>query len=556
MIEPLRTEVDGITTFWVDTGRPTLAAQLIIRTGAADERLPESGWTHLLEHVTLHGTSRPGPLDVNGSVGLLTTSFTAHGPIEAVTQHLAEVTRRLGEPVDSDLDRERQVLAAEARLRGGPVERALAQRYGARGPGTVSYGELGLAAASSLSLSALATRAFTAGNAVLVLDGPPPPELVLHLPDGPHLPVPQARPVETNLPAMYVEESGLVASGVVPRSSAAMIFAELARESLTDLLRHDKAAAYAPWTVYERVDTEHAVVVAGSDVAPGLLPTLANTAISWSRGRHYDTAGVQAQVERLVQTMTDPYATAGHAAAAAHAWLLDREERTTEELLSQVRDVSDFDVAVVADTWCRSLLLGIPGDTTWNDQMRRSAPRLQAPRRGRVHRHRNWPAVRGRLVVTNDGVVQTQARRGALAHAFEPGSLELVGYADDGRRYLVDAEGWPLVLDPRAWARGDAAVRAVDAATPPHVRVPLPRDESTPWRRASPWLRWTHRLRGRVRLTWPMAGRIAVALALLSPLSLLFVVPLDEFPPGSLPALPWLAVAAFGVLVSSAFEPD
>lgn len=556
MIEPLRTEVDGIATFWVDTGRPTLAAQLMIRTGAADERLPESGWTHLLEHVTLHGSSRPGTLEVNGSVGLLTTSFTAHGPIEAVTQHLAEVTRRLAQPVDADLDRERRVLAAEARLRGGPVERALAQRYGARGPGTLSYGELGLASATSASLSALASGAFTTGNAVLVLDGPPPPDLALHLPDGPHLPAPEARPVETNLPAMYVDESGLVASGVVQRSSAAMIFAELARESLVDLLRHEKAAAYAPWSVYERVDADRAVVVAGSDVATSLLPTLANTAISWSRGRRYDTGGVQAQVERLVQSMTDPYAMAGHAAAAAHAWLLDREERTTQERLSQVREVTAFDVAVVADTWRTSLLLGIPGDTTWNDQLRRSSPKRQAPRRGRVHRHRNWPAVRDRLVVTSDGDVQAQGRRGGLAQVYAPGSLELVGHATDGRRYLVDADGWPFLLDPREWTRGNSAVEAVDAATPPHVRVPLPEDDATPWRRASPWLRWTHRLRGRVHLTWPLAGRIVVALALLSPLTLLLVVPFEDMPEGSIVPLVWLAVGALWVLSSSAFEPD
>lgn len=553
-VEPSRTEIDGVTTFWVDTGRPTLGAQLLFRTGMVDERLPQSGWTHLVEHLTLHG-SQPGTLEVNGAVGLLTTSFTAHGPVEAVARHLEEVARRLTRPDTSDLVRERRVLAAEARRRGGPVPRALAQRFGARGPGTVSYGELGLSRATAELLHAWAAGRFTRGNAVLVLDGPPPPSLTLPLPEGQRLDVPPAQPVETVLPAMYVDESGLVVSGTVPRTHAATIFSELVGASLVDLLRHDKGAAYAPWSVYERVDAEQAVVVAGSDVAPDLLPSLATTALNWVSGRRYESDVVQAQVDRRLQDMSDPYAAGNHAAATAYSWLLGDEVLTTAERLDAVRRVTPADVAAVADAWRQSLLLGIPGETTWREQVRRSAPRRRSPEKGRVHRHRNWPAVVDRLIVTGDGIVQAQPRRGELVHTFDPRELEIVGRSADGSRFLVDADGWPFALDPREWSRGASIVKAIDDAAPSDRTVDLPPTDGPAWRRASWWQRWTHRLRHRT--TRAQKLRIVVAMALLSPF-LLLLAPRDggELPSGAVVGMVWLVVGAVWVLQSSAFEPD
>ncbi|HET8768285.1 MAG TPA: hypothetical protein VFM86_13260, partial [Pedococcus sp.] len=74
MIELHRTEVDGVPAFWVDSGRPTLTAALVFRWGMVDETLPETGWTHLLEHLALHGRGG-GALQVNGMVSLVHTRF-------------------------------------------------------------------------------------------------------------------------------------------------------------------------------------------------------------------------------------------------------------------------------------------------------------------------------------------------------------------------------------------------------------------------------------------------------------------------------------------------
>src|SRR5512139_1345078 len=90
-------DVDGVRTFWVETGRPTLAATLLFRQGMADETFTTRGWTHLLEHMCLHG--RPdGPLAFNGAVSMQHTSFAAHGPAEEVVRFLDEVTSWLANP--------------------------------------------------------------------------------------------------------------------------------------------------------------------------------------------------------------------------------------------------------------------------------------------------------------------------------------------------------------------------------------------------------------------------------------------------------------------------
>ena len=86
MVTVRESEVDGVPCFWVETGRPTLAARLLFRQGMADEPLHESGWLHLLEHMALHGTGS-GSLHVNGSVSPLISTFDTHGPAGEVARH-------------------------------------------------------------------------------------------------------------------------------------------------------------------------------------------------------------------------------------------------------------------------------------------------------------------------------------------------------------------------------------------------------------------------------------------------------------------------------------
>ena len=69
-------------------------------------------------------------------------------------------------------------------------------------------------------------------------------------------------------------------SGEVPRTAAATFLPTVLHDMLRRDLREGAGGAYAPWSSYEAVDAESAVVLAGSDVAESLLPTVVHYARS------------------------------------------------------------------------------------------------------------------------------------------------------------------------------------------------------------------------------------------------------------------------------------
>ena len=130
-----RDDVDGVPTFWVDTGRPTLYAALMVRAGIADETLPTTGWLHLAEHLALHDRER-GTLRVDGSVSLRTTRLAAQGDPADVAATMTAICDWLADPVLDRVAEESRVLRAESEYRGtGDAATAMLQRFGARGPG-------------------------------------------------------------------------------------------------------------------------------------------------------------------------------------------------------------------------------------------------------------------------------------------------------------------------------------------------------------------------------------------------------------------------------------
>ena len=145
-------------------------------------------------------------------------------------------------------------------------------------PGTPSPGWRG---ASTEGVRDLVDRVFTRGNVALVLDGAPPAGLTLGLPEGARLPVPDApRADDDPRPAAYTTAGRLVLSGEVPRTAPATFLPVVLQDMLRRDLREGAGGAYAPWSSYEGVDPDTAVVLAGSDVAESLLPTVAHLATS------------------------------------------------------------------------------------------------------------------------------------------------------------------------------------------------------------------------------------------------------------------------------------
>ncbi|GMA84909.1 hypothetical protein GCM10025868_01590 [Angustibacter aerolatus] len=129
--EPLhRTEIDGVPVLWRQGPGP-LQASLVVRTGLADETFTTNGLTHLVEHLVMRRVG-PRPIEVNASVGLLFTEFTATGSPAAVASFVTDVCgvlRDVAAAEPADLAGDVAAEPARPRRRGG---RRRAARWAAR----------------------------------------------------------------------------------------------------------------------------------------------------------------------------------------------------------------------------------------------------------------------------------------------------------------------------------------------------------------------------------------------------------------------------------------
>ncbi len=512
------TEIDGVRTFWVESGRPTLRASLMFRGGMADETLPTSGWTHLLEHLALHGRERVD-LDVNGSVDLLVTSFDVHGEAGDVVEHLRALTTWLADPDLSGLEHERKVLRAESARRGGSAAAdAMLWRYGARGPGLVAYDEPGLTRASVDALLVHAARRFTTGNAVLCLDGPPPPGLSLQLRSGEALQTQAATPCEQPLPGAYAgQDDVLCLSGLVRRSAASTALGRCLQRRLATRLRHEAGGSYAPWHGYHPVSTDTAVLLAGADLMPELRPKAVSVARSvlqelMRAGPTREEVAEDAAV--VVRTYRDPFNQPGTARFSARAVLLGEETTDVEELVREAEQVTPDAVTETARERQRTMLVGAPraarvdDSITWLD-----AARPARTTSGQRFRALDHPVDRSVITVSEHSVEVAWGDRG---RAVDLARLAGAFAFPDGGRTLVDQDGYAVAVEPSLWRNGGALRERIDAVVPPHLVLPMePRDpQVVPRPKVTPAEHWRLRLRGAVRAWWvaPVGfGALAVA---------------------------------------------
>lgn len=486
-----RTEIDGVPCFWVDSGRPTLSATLLFRAGLVDESFTEHGWRHLLEHSALHGRGS-GTLSVNGSVSLTTTTFDAHGPVERVVNHFDELARWLAAPDFSDIDRESRVLLAEERVRGrNSAADALLWRYGAQGPGLSAMPEFGLTRANAAHLTRLARTTYTAANAILALDGPPPPDLRLPLLPGTgtgSIPLPDAQPCALAFPGLY-RTKGLVMSGVVNRTVAATLLPVVLETRVRTRFRDRAGAAYAPWSTYEPVDSTSAVVLCGTDLAEVVVgPSAVDVQELVARTIEFGPEGnsLRDHVDQAVQRMSDPFNVAAFAWRAAHRALARECDETPEEVLAQLQAVTADDIQKVAAEFAGTILIGAPERAARPRSytiVNRPAP---PPPNGRQFRSRNWPADSSSLSVGDQHV---SARSRTTAIGVELGGLVGLVQHDNGTRDLIAADAWNLTIDPTDWHNGDEATALIDSWVPDLLHVASIDETSTRQQSRMSWRR-------------------------------------------------------------------
>ncbi len=473
-------EIDGVLCFWVDMGRPASCAQLIFRQGLADETLPETGWLRLLEHLALldrETLTRP----IQGSTTMLLTTFLAHGAGPVLVERLQTLARWLAEPDFRLLARERGVLQAEAQLRADPLVRSLTWRYGAVGPGVAGYAEAGAVRATPELLFDRCRRVFNSANAALVLDGPPPPGLSLPLAAGEYLPPSAAHLVDRAHPATYVDDvGGLTLSGVVDRSPAADFLPAILERAVHDGLRQRTGGAYGPWSRRVDADDQHAVIGAGSDVTPDMLPIAAEAGFEISRRLSQDGVPrpwIQEAVEARLADLAAPEAAFHVALGAAHAVLSDRVPKTQEELVEETRATDPDRVDAAVRAFHASLLLGVPEQA----RVRRTAPLISFPEvepSGITprYRHIDWPAEVTTFALDSQTL---ETVNGPAAQRIRMEDVVGVFAWRDGTRQVIGRDGSSLEMEPRQWFRGQELTRTLDTMVPPGLQVPMPDREVT-----------------------------------------------------------------------------
>ena len=476
-------EVEGVRAVWADVPGP-LRAGLVVRVGSADETLSSAGVSHLLEHLALFGTGRPGDHS-NGFTDQTVTMYHCSGDADLVRTFLTDVTRQLADPPTHRLADELGVLRAEAAGRGRSAEDTLLTwRYGAAGFGLAAQEQLGLARLDADAVRAWAARYATRGNSVLWFSGPPPAGIAVGLPDGDPVAPPDPRPaVLPRLPAWFRADdaSGIALYSVLERAWANGFLEDVLRDRLVDELRVKQAAAYSPGVGYRPVSRGAGRLLALTDIVDGrqtdavriFLGILADLG-----AERPPTEDELAAVRRRREAdHADPSAPLGFVTSAAWNLAVGTEPETYESADAGFAGVTPDDVAAAA----RSALAGAVAMVPQGVRMTRE-PWVEAP--ATVHEPvdgRSFEPVPGgpdgELVVGAGGVT----RRSGGFHVTAPvGAVVAVQRYADGGRVLVADDGNRVVVEPTLWRHGQFAVEEVDGLFPEHLVVDMgarPADE-------------------------------------------------------------------------------
>src|SRR5947199_907803 len=216
------TEIDGVQTLLVPAGGP-LRAGLTFRVGLADETLPYTGVTHLVEHLVLPDQEPHG----YRADRMVTTSFDVEGSADDVVAFLDRVCRSLADLPMAQLDTQKSELRAERAERSpDPAAELAPWRYGARSYGLLGFDEFGLHRLTAEDVREWAASEFTRENAVLWLAGDGVPAgLRLRLPSGARRPPPQAYPILRQTPAYCTGDvPGVALDAVVRRGVPATTY--------------------------------------------------------------------------------------------------------------------------------------------------------------------------------------------------------------------------------------------------------------------------------------------------------------------------------------------
>jgi hypothetical protein len=469
-----RTEVDGVTTLWMDEPGPMVAA-LVFRVGRSDEPTAWSGISHIVEHLTL---ARLGVQDYdhNGFVDGHMTVFTSIGRPDEIGAFMTSVAGSLAAlPLDRLL-MERRIMREERDQRGPSIGGALRwYRFGYAGQGRglgPADDELALEWLGPGHVASWAARWFTRQNAVLWLTGPPPAGLRLAaLPDGAAPTIPTIEPTPGVVFPAHLpwDGPGATLSMLAPRTSAINIAANIAHRRARQRLRFDEGLVYDIQFDYEPVTPGVAHFSFGADcpderigtVLEGLLATVRELA---ERGPTDVELGQE--MNAYLRQHEDRDGRIGLLAMTAVDQLWGAETRTVDEFLAMRRAVDGEAARAAMAAALPSLFVlancppvdGLATYPAWSSDV------VTGREFGPSGFHLPGRKPRERLLVGQDGVsiVISQSERLTVRFA---DVVACIHEAPDVRRVL-GRDGWQVVVAAPGWKDGARAIEAIDAAVP------------------------------------------------------------------------------------------
>ncbi|WP_256986659.1 pitrilysin family protein [Streptomyces sp. SS07] len=474
------TEVDRIPTLLAPTsGGGPVTAGLYFRVGAADETLATAGLTHLVEHLALH---RHGVSDLhyNGSTAATHTHFVVSGTAGEVVAYLNGVCASLRDLPVERLATEREILRTEQAGRSrGPNHQLPLWRYGARGYGLVSYPEYGTLHLTADAVRDWAATWFTRDNAVLWITGDTVPEgLDLTLPAGRRQPLPAPTSALPVTPAYLTGGSGgVVLDGIVRRSTAAALLAEVLSRALFTDLRQKGGYSYTADCGYHPRDAEHATITAFADALPqkqdavvgGFIDVLARLRAGTIAEAELDSARAKFLKQYEIPDV-------GAASLPSHAlnMLTGHENLTPDEHRAHLADVTVEDLREVARELYDSALIQVPGrGVDWagfTEAPQWSGPSFGPEPLGTVHRSRASDAVS--LAVGREAVTLTTPR-GRISVRYD--ACAAMRVFPDGARHLIGFDAFVVEVEPTLYAKlTPDRMAVIDAAVPAAAVVPMP----------------------------------------------------------------------------------
>ncbi|MGW8888293.1 M16 family metallopeptidase [Streptomyces sp. NPDC055749] len=470
------TRVDGVRTVLAPAPGPVTAG-LFFRVGVADETLATSGITHLVEHLALH---RHGVSDLhyNGATAATFTLFHVTGTPEEVVTYLNGVCEGLRDLPLERLETEREILRTESAGRSqGPNHQLPLWRYGAQGYGLNGHSEYGTWHLDAEAVREWARTRFTRDNAVLWMTTDTLPEgLDLTLPAGAPQPLPAPTSALPVTPA-YIngDRGGVVMDGIVRRSTAASLFAEVLGRALYADLRQKGGYSYIADSDYNPRDNDFATITAYADALPqkqdavvgGFVDVLARL-----RAGRIEQSELDSARTKFLKQYDTPDVGAARLPSYALSLLTGHRTLTPDEHRAELAAVTVDDLRDVARELHSTALLQVPsGDAAW-------AGFTEAPQwstegsttSGTRHRSREDKSV---LLTVSREAVSLTTSGGQVAVRYDECAALLV--FPDGARHLTGLDGFQVRAEPTLYADlTPQRLALIDAAVPPaaHVRMP------------------------------------------------------------------------------------